>query len=272
MPVDAAGRVPVHADHFQERLLVGRIAVERTGRLGDSRAGQIRLPAHDGGDRGRGIAPLVAVVWHAHRHQQRAQVSVSQAQRPEIVRILGDLLGRVAGVIDNDLLRHNHGVHRVAERFHVELPVRPHELHQVQRGQVARRIVHEHVLRTGVRSVDPRRVLARIPAVHRGIELHAGVAALVRRFGDLPHHVARLAPLHGLAGRNRARPPVAVRHGGFHEIVGGAHRVVGILEKDGAVSFAVKRRIVARFHQRVGLLLFLGLAPDEVLHVGVVGV
>ena len=50
---------------------------------------------------------------------------------------------------------------RVPECFHVELPVRPHELHQIQRRQIARRIVEEHVFRARIRRVDARRVLAR---------------------------------------------------------------------------------------------------------------
>ena len=214
--VDAAHRVAVHADHFQERLLVGRVAGERPGGFGDARAGQVRLAAHHGGDGAGEVAALVAVVGNAHRHQQRAQIGEAQPQRPEVVRVLADLLGGIAGVIDDDLLRQDHGVHGVAEGFHVELAVRPHELHQVQRRQVARRIVQEHVLRAGIRGVDARRVLAGVPAVDGGIELHAGVAALVGGFGDLAHQVARLVALHGLAGghatwstsrRRRRRPP-----------------------------------------------------------------
>ena len=185
-------RVAMHADHFQERLVLARVAGERPGRFGDARAGQVRLPAHDGGDGAGIIAALIAVVRNTERHQQRAQVGEAQPQRPVIVRIAGDLLGRIAGVIDDDFLRHDHGIHGVAESFHVELPVRSHELHQVQRRQVAGRIVQEHVFRAGVRGVDARRVLARMPAVDGGVELHAGVAALVGGFGDLLHQVARL--------------------------------------------------------------------------------
>ena len=40
-----------------------------------------------------------------------------------------------------------------------------------------------------------------MPAVDGGIELHAGIAALVRGFGDLLHQVARLAAVLHLAGR-----------------------------------------------------------------------
>ena len=189
----------MHPDHVQERLFVDRIARARPrGFIRDARAGQVRLAAHDRRQRRRPSPALIAVVGNAHRHQQRAQIRVAQAQRPEIVRILGDLLGRIRRVVDDDFLRQRHRVHGVPIRFHVELPVGAHELHQVQRRQVARRIVQEHVFRARIRRIDPRRVLRCVPAVDGGVELHAGIAALVRRFRDLTHQVASLVPLHRL--------------------------------------------------------------------------
>ena len=104
------------------------------------------------------------------------------------------------------------------------------------------------------------------------VELHAGVAAHPRRVGDGAHQVARAMPLHRLAVDHGLGPPVLVVHHGLHEIVGHAHAVVGVLEKNRRVGLAVERRVVARVHQRVGLLLFLGLAPDEIVDVGVVRV
>ena len=148
----------MHADHFEERCSFSQIARERPRRLGDARAGQIRLAAHDGRDRAGEVAALIAVVRNAHRHQQRAEIRKAQTQRPVIVRVLRDLLGRIAGVVDDDFLRHDHRVHGVTERLDVELAVRSDELHQVQRREVARRIVQEHVLRARIRSVDARRV------------------------------------------------------------------------------------------------------------------
>ena len=188
------------------------------------------------------------------------------------MRVLPDLFGGIAGVIHQNFLRHDHRIHRVAESFHIELPVRPHELHQIQRREVARRIVQEHVLAARVRSVDARRVLARIPAVDCGIELHPGVAALVRGFGDTAHQVLRLVTLHGLAGGDALGPPIVAPAGGFHEVVGGSHAVVGVLEEDGTVGFAVQRVIVPSLDQRVRLLLFLGLAPDELVDIGMIHV
>ena len=93
-------------------------------RFGDARTGEVGLAAHDGGDGAGVVAALVAIVGHAHRHQQRAQVGEAQAQRAEGVRVLADLLGGIAGVIDDDFLRQDHRIHGVAEGFDIELAVR----------------------------------------------------------------------------------------------------------------------------------------------------
>ncbi len=107
------------------------------------------------------------------------------------MRILFNLRRRIAGIVHQDFLRRNRYVYRVLERRHVKLPARVHILHQIQRSQVARRVVQEHVFRAGIRSIDPRRRLAGVPAVHRRVVLHARIAALPRRFGNLVHQVAR---------------------------------------------------------------------------------
>src|SRR5436309_7504537 len=49
------------------------------------------------------------------------------------------------------------------------------------RSEVARRVVQEHVLGARVARVNPVGFRARVPLVDRGVELHARVAADVRR-------------------------------------------------------------------------------------------
>src|SRR3546814_1239247 len=53
--------------------------------------------------------------------------------------------------------------------------VRVTEGQQVQRRQIARRIVEEHVLRAGIRSVDAPRRWAGVPLVDGRVELQPGV-------------------------------------------------------------------------------------------------
>jgi hypothetical protein len=59
---------------------------------------------------------------------------------------------------------------------------------------------------------------------------------------------------------------------GLHEVVGHAHRVVGVLKEDRLVGLAVERAVVARVDERPRLLLFLGLAANELLDVRVIDV
>ena len=78
---------PRHRGHFG-RLLVG-------------------VAGHDGGDGARQGAALVGVVGQAVAHDERAEIGVTQPQRAEYMRVLGDLFDRIAGVIHNDFLRGN---------------------------------------------------------------------------------------------------------------------------------------------------------------------
>ena len=97
--------VAVLADDAQEGLLVDGVLVERAAVVArDDRRLAICLAGHDRGQGGRVVATLVGVVGQAAAHEQRAEVGVADAQRPEAVRVLLDLGRRVGGVVDQDLL------------------------------------------------------------------------------------------------------------------------------------------------------------------------
>ena len=176
------------------------------------------------------------------------------------------------GVVHQNFLRGDGDVHGVAESLDVELAVGPEELHQVERGQVAGGVVEEHEFRARVRSVDPPRGLAGVPAIDRGVVLHAGVAAVPGRLG----HAVEQLPRGVLARRSTvgdvARPPVAVFLDRLHEFVGDPHGVVGVLEEDRGIGLAVNGRVVALLNQHVGLALLFHLAVDELDDVRVVHV
>ena len=117
-----------HAEHW---FAVLRVLAEwsfdlgHPGRLRESTAG------HDRGD-GAGEAPaLVRVIGQAHRHQQRADVRVAEAQRPKRIRVLADGRSGVGGVGDEDLLTGEADVNGVLEALHVERPLFGLELNQV---------------------------------------------------------------------------------------------------------------------------------------------
>src|SRR6185369_2149782 len=188
------------------------------------------------------------------------------------VGVLGDPRRGIAGVVDENFLRGDGDVDRVLEGFDIEFAIGAEIFHQVQRGQVAGRIVQKHVLGARVRGVDPRGALAGVPAIDGGVVLHAGIAAMPGGVGNFLQQVAGAEFFAGLAVGDVAGPPVAILFGGAHEVVGDAHGVIGVLEEDGAVGVAVDAGIVALLDEDVGLALFLHLAFDEFDDVRVIDV
>ncbi len=86
------------------------------------------------------------------------------------------------------------------------------------------------------------------------------------------HEVAGPIGVDDAAVGHRPGVPDLVVGDGLHELVGDAHAVVGILEKDRVVGFAAKRAVVAHFDESPGFLFFFHLAVDVFDDVGVVDV
>ncbi len=117
-----------HADHGRRVPLV---AGERPHAPGDLRGLAIRAASHQRGNR-RGIrAALVGVVRQAARHQERAQVRVTEPELAVVPRVLLDLGRGVGGEPDEDLLGEEDRIRSVLERLDVELAVLAAELHKV---------------------------------------------------------------------------------------------------------------------------------------------
>ena len=268
-------RVAVRAvlfDHPQHGLAVFGVPRKRGQFFGDAGRLHVRLAGHQRGQRGRVLPAGFRVVGQAQRHQQRPQVGIPQPEFAERAGVGGDFLGRVARMIDDDVLRGNADVHRVLEACGIEPAVVLDECEQVEGGEVAGAVVEVHVFGARVGRVDAPRVGAGVPVVDRGIELHARIAALVGGLRDQAQNLPCAQGLARLAARHEPRLPLAVFDHGAHEIVGRAHRIVGVLKEDRAVRGAVDGPVVTGLDQRPGFLLLLGLAPDELDDVGVVGV
>ena len=139
--VDLGDVRAVLLDDPQERLVVSLVAVERPHDRGDARGLDVRLAGQDGGDGAGVVAPGVRVVRQTAAHQQRPDVGVAQPERPEVVRVVGDPLGRVRGVVDDDLLRQDGRLDRLLVRRHVQLARLVAQLHEVERRQVAGGVV-----------------------------------------------------------------------------------------------------------------------------------
>ena len=112
-----------------------------------------------------------------------------------------------------------------------------------------------------------------MPAVDRRVVLDPRIGAAPGRLGDLRHQLARAYRLADrLARRAGDQTPLAILLDGAHEVVGDAHRVVGVLVLDRVAVLAVEVHVEAGFTERACLALLDRLAPDELLDVGMVGV
>src|SRR4029077_11098534 len=159
---------------------------------------EVGFAAHDGGDAGGVVAASGGVVGVACGHQKRSEICVAQAQRAVVMRVAHDLFRGIAGVVYDDFLGGDENVYGVAVGFHVEGAVGG-ELQQVQAGQVAGRVVEEHVFAARIAGVDARGVLRGVPAVDGGVVLHAGIAAVPGGFRDFLQKIFGLVGLHHAA-------------------------------------------------------------------------
>ncbi len=97
------------------------VALERPHDAGDFRRLLVGVAGHDGGDGAGQGAAFVGIVGQAVAHDERAEIGVAQAEGAEDVGIFGDLLGRIAGVVNQDFLRGDENAHGRLETLDVEL-------------------------------------------------------------------------------------------------------------------------------------------------------
>ena len=190
-------------------------------------------------------AALVAVVGNALGHQQAADIGVAETQRAVLVGLLGDLLGGELRHHDGDLKHDGPQPDRVLVVGRLDLlRVLVHELEQVQRGEVAGRIIQEHVLRARIGRVDATAGRARVPVVHGGVEVQAGIGGRPSGVADLIPKIAGLERLVHLAVDAADQVPVAVGFHGAPESVAQRNGVVGVLARDSEIGFGIPVRVV----------------------------
>ena len=230
----------------------------------------VGVAGHDGGDGAGQGAALVGVVGQAVAHDERAEVGVAEAEGAEDVRVLRDLLGRIAGVVHQDFLGGDEDAHGGLEPLDVERAVLALELHQVQRGEVAGGVVEEDVFA----SRDWWSGSARCPCRCAISGWRRRIAGPGRRRSRCPRRSCRSSALASFFSSGLPVVTERVHHslpvqGGLHELVADAHGEVLVLVHHAAVGVAVVRAVVALLDQRPGLPLLLHLGVDELLDVAV---
>ena len=235
----AARGAAVVADHPQHRRAVlgeareGAQLGRHLGRGGVGGAG------HQRADGGAQVARLVGIVGNAGRHQVAADVGEAEAEGAELVGELGDPLRRVLRHHHRDLEHDGPQPDGVPERADIERAVVVLEGEQVERGEIARRVVEEHVLGARVRGVDAAARRAGVPLVDRGVVLQAGIGAAPGGVGDLLPQRARRQAFGDAAVGAADQLPVAVLHYLLEKVVGDPHAVVGVLAGDGEVGLRI---------------------------------
>ena len=177
LAIGGAAMVAHHAQHVLAVLLEAREGPELLRHLG---RGRIRDAGHDRRERAADRAAGVGVVRDAGRHQQAADIGVAEAERAVLVGELRDLLARELRHQHRDFEHHGPEPDGVLVALDVERAgLRVAEGEQVDRREIAGRVVEEHVFR------------ARIAE---------------RGSGPTPGRCASRSRWCGIAGRDRRRP------------------------------------------------------------------
>ena len=251
------------AQHVGGVAVIVREGAELAGHLGRGRIGDA---GHDRGQAGADGAAFGAVVGDAGGHQQAADIGVAEAERAVLVGEPRDLLRRELRHHDGDLEHHGPQPDRVLIGRDVDRAVGVAVGQKVDRGEVAGRVVEEHVFRARVRRADRAAGRRGVPVVHRRVEVQARIGRRPGGVADLFPEVAGLQRLVNLAVQAADKIPVFVLLDGAQEIVLERDRVVGVLAGHGEVGLRIPIGIVGlEGHRRVALLGELDDAVDVIL-------
>ena len=258
--------------------LVGR-GVARVTVVGPDDGGQLRGAAvggagHQRRDRGGDGPAALGVVGMAGRHQQRAEVGVTDAELPvgpggrrpifSVGKSAKQMEMSIAVMISSTICRNRSTSKALSSR---------QELQQVKRREVAGGIVQVQVFRARVGRGDSAGFRAGMPVIDRVVVLNA-------RVGAFPGGLRPSCGTGPWRRRSRSSSPVrraaqvelAARLDGLHELVGDPHRVVGVLVLDAGDVLAAEVHVEPGVAQDADLVLFARLGLDELLDVGVVDV
>ena len=129
-----------------------------------------------------------------------------------------------------------------------------------------------HVFAARVGAVDPPGGVRGVPLVDGRVELQTGIGALPRCRRQFTPQIASTNGAHDRAILHRVQVPLGVVDDRLHELVADTYGVVGVLVLDAEAVGAVEIHVEAGVAQHTRLALLFGLAPHELLDVGVVDV
>jgi hypothetical protein len=220
----------------------------------DLRRGGIGDAGHQRRDRRADVAPRFRVVRNPSRHQVPADIGEAETEGAERVRQFGDPPGRKLRHHHRDFEHQRPQPHGVLECRHVERTIIALKSEQVEGGEVTRRVVEEHVLRTRIGGVDPPALRTGVPLIDGRIELKAGVGAGPGGGRDLVPQRAGGDALGDFTVRPPDQRPVLVGQHPLKESVGDPDTVVGVLPGNGKVGFGIPVGIEHREgHVRIAL-------------------
>ena len=231
----------VIAHDAQHRLAVLRVAREGAMLSGEECALSVGTACEHRGEHAAHRATFFAVVWNARLHEHRAEVRVTKAERAVAPREISDFLRRERCHEHRHLEDDRPEADCVLVAFNIEATrLCVVELHEVDRREIAGRVVEEHVLGARIARVDTATRGARVPRVDGRVVLNAWIGATPCGEVDFRPEFLRLDRLRNLAVGAASEVPISVSIERVEEFVGDTDGVVRVLSADGVVRLTVE--------------------------------
>ncbi len=249
----SVGGAAVVAHDAEHMARIRAVAGEGAKLLRHCRRRCVGDAGHQCGDRRSERPAFFGIVAEAGDHEQPAEIGEAQAERAVFVREPRDLFRGELRHGNGNFQHHGPQPAGMLKRFYVDQILairlggrRGAERQEIERGEITSGVVEEHVFRARVRRPDRAACGAGVPVVDGRVELDARIGAGPGRFCDLVHQHARLQPLERLAAHARLQLPIAILFDRAQEGVVDANGVVGVLARDGLISFALPIGVEAR--------------------------
>ena len=205
------------------------------------RARCIRAASQNCAESSANGATFIAVVRRSRLHQHGAEIGITQSKRAILPREFGDFLRWETGHQHRNFQDHRPEVNCMFVACNVEVSrARIIELQQIDRRQIARRVVEEHVFTARITRIDSSAFWARVPSIDCRIELDTRVCTVPCSFVDLSPKFSRIERLRNFAIGTANEIPISVGVYGVHELVAESYGVVGILTAHGVIRFTVE--------------------------------